>query len=116
MKTHGTEVFAVFNKRSSAFALYEGIGGEGFLPYQTYPKFRSREMDKKFITGLRKWFVDFQIDEGTRHTALIVIIFFFYRIWKNAYISLFKLIPSSFPSALDMIQILIQSFKLKHTL
>lgn len=68
MKTYGTEVFAVFNKRFSAFALYEGNAGEGFLPYQTYPKFRLREMDKKFITRLRKWFVDFQIDEGTLDT------------------------------------------------
>lgn len=65
MKTHGGEVYAIFNKKSSAFALYEGKGSECFLPYQTHPKFVQRDLDKKFITSLRKWFVDFQIDEGS---------------------------------------------------
>ncbi|KAK9996628.1 hypothetical protein SO802_021314 [Lithocarpus litseifolius] len=64
MKTHCGEVNAVFNKRFSSFALYEGNGGEDCLPYQVSSKFRPRDLDKTFIKGLRKWLVDFQLDEG----------------------------------------------------
>lgn len=65
MKTHEGEVYAVFNKKSSTYALYDGKGGECFLPYQTHPKFVWRDLDKKFITALRKWVVDFQMDKGS---------------------------------------------------
>lgn len=65
MKTHCGEVNAVFNKRFSSFALYEGNGGEDCLPYQVSSKFHPRDLDKTFIKGLRKWLVDFQLDEGT---------------------------------------------------
>ncbi|XP_050256593.1 protection of telomeres protein 1b-like isoform X2 [Quercus robur] len=39
-------------------------GGEDCLPYQVSSKFRPRDLDKTFIKGLRKWLVDFQLDEG----------------------------------------------------
>ncbi|XP_024023503.1 protection of telomeres protein 1b isoform X2 [Morus notabilis] len=71
MKTHGGEVYAVFNKRSSAFALYEGRDGEGFLPYQKYPKFQPGDLDKKFIMSLRKWVVDFQTVEDSKNFSLL---------------------------------------------
>ncbi|KAG2667643.1 hypothetical protein I3760_15G126100 [Carya illinoinensis] len=65
MKTHGWEVNAVFNKKFSSFALYGGKESENLRPYQVSSKFRPRELDKKFIEGLRKWFVNFQLDEGS---------------------------------------------------
>ncbi|KAM4114457.1 hypothetical protein ACJW30_04G069300 [Castanea mollissima] len=64
MKTHCGEVNAVFNKRFSSFALYEGNDVEDCFPYQVSSKFRPRDLDKTFIKGLRKWLVDFQLDEG----------------------------------------------------
>ena len=70
MKIHGRDVYAVFNKRSSAFALYDGKDGQSFLPYQAYPKFHPRDLDKKFIMSLRKWVIDFQIDEDPNGTPI----------------------------------------------
>ncbi|XP_063940249.1 protection of telomeres protein 1b isoform X2 [Daucus carota subsp. sativus] len=64
MKTHNSEVYALFNKRSASFALYEGKGGSKFVPYQVSSKFRGREQDKKFIAGLRQWLGDSQLDSG----------------------------------------------------
>uniref|UniRef100_A0A6N2KJQ7 Telomeric single stranded DNA binding POT1/Cdc13 domain-containing protein n=1 Tax=Salix viminalis TaxID=40686 RepID=A0A6N2KJQ7_SALVM len=63
MKTHNDGVYALFNKKFSSFALYEGKNGEDFLPYQC-SLFRPRDHDSKFIEGLRKWLVDFHVDEG----------------------------------------------------
>ncbi|KAF3437156.1 hypothetical protein FNV43_RR19909 [Rhamnella rubrinervis] len=65
------EVCAVYNKKFSSFALYDGKDGEAFLPYQVSPKFRPRDLDKAFITGLRKWLVSFQIDEGSDNFSLM---------------------------------------------
>ncbi|KAG9150868.1 hypothetical protein Leryth_002997 [Lithospermum erythrorhizon] len=58
MKTNGPEVYALFNKKFSSFALFEGKTGASFVPYQLSTKFTAREQDKKFITGLRKWMTD----------------------------------------------------------
>ncbi|KAI5679335.1 hypothetical protein M9H77_10285 [Catharanthus roseus] len=58
MKTHGSEAFAVFNKKYSSFALFEGKHGTSFVPYQASSNYDDREQDKKFIVGLRKWMVD----------------------------------------------------------
>jgi len=74
MKTHCGEVNAVFNKRFSSFALYEGKDGKDFLPFQVSSKFCPRDLDKKFIEGLRKWLVDFQLDEGIFKNKYIDII------------------------------------------
>ncbi|XP_059454142.1 protection of telomeres protein 1a-like isoform X1 [Corylus avellana] len=71
MKTHCGEVNVVFNKRFSSFALYEGKDGKDFLPYQVSSKFRPRDLDKKFIEGLRKWLVDFQLDEGLSNFSFL---------------------------------------------
>ena len=64
MKTHGQEVYALFNKKFSSFAIFEGKYDEDFSPYQVSSKFRPRDQDKKFIRGLRKWLTDSGIDKG----------------------------------------------------
>lgn len=69
MKTHNDGVYALFNKKFSSFALYEGKNGEDFLPYQC-SLFRPRDHDSKFIAGMRKWLVDFHVDEGTLESTL----------------------------------------------
>lgn len=70
MKPHCWEAHAVFNKRFSSFALYEGKESEDFHPYQVSSNFRPRDLDKKFIEGLRKWLVNFQLDEGILTSTL----------------------------------------------
>ncbi|KAG6584317.1 Protection of telomeres protein 1b, partial [Cucurbita argyrosperma subsp. sororia] len=64
MKIHQGEIYAVFNKKFSSFALYEGKDGSGFLPYDVSPKFRPRDLDKMFILSLRDWLVGFELDEA----------------------------------------------------
>ncbi|KAK4843424.1 hypothetical protein QYF36_007901 [Acer negundo] len=63
IKTHNGEAYALFNKKFSSFALYEGKNGEDLLPYQVSLRFRPREQDKKFVGGLRKWLSNFQLGE-----------------------------------------------------
>ncbi|CAI0400419.1 unnamed protein product [Linum tenue] len=64
IKPHNGEVNALFNKKFSTFALYEGQDGPGFNPYQSSARFRMGELDSNFIASLRKWLVDFHLDEG----------------------------------------------------
>ncbi|KGN64177.1 protection of telomeres protein 1a isoform X1 [Cucumis sativus] len=71
MKTHKGEIYAVFNKKFSSFALYEGKDGSGFLPYDASPKFRPRDLDEKFIQSLRDWLVDFELDEGSTNFSFV---------------------------------------------
>ncbi|EOY21313.1 hypothetical protein QUC31_007276 [Theobroma cacao] len=61
MKTHEGDVYAIFNKRFSSFALYEGKNGEGFHPYQVSLRFHAREQDEKLIADLRKWLADSKV-------------------------------------------------------
>lgn len=72
MKTHGSEVYALFNKKFSSFALFEGKHGTHFVPYQVSPRFHARGQDKKFIVGLRKWLVDYKLDSGIFMNTSIV--------------------------------------------
>ncbi|XP_060200012.1 protection of telomeres protein 1b-like isoform X2 [Lycium barbarum] len=58
MKVHESVVYAVFNKKFSSFALFDGKFSTSFLPYQCYLIYLAKEQDKKFILGLRKWLVD----------------------------------------------------------
>ncbi|XP_038894977.1 protection of telomeres protein 1b isoform X1 [Benincasa hispida] len=71
MKTHQGEIYAVFNKKFSSFALYEGKDGLDFLPYDVSPKFRCRDLDKKFISSLRDWLVGFELDEGSTNFSFL---------------------------------------------
>ncbi|GAV81092.1 Telo_bind domain-containing protein [Cephalotus follicularis] len=71
IKTHNGEVCVVYNKKFSSFALYKGKHGEDFLPYQISPRFCLREQDKKFIAGLRKWMLEFKLDEGSSNFFML---------------------------------------------
>ncbi|XP_023001782.1 protection of telomeres protein 1b-like isoform X1 [Cucurbita maxima] len=71
MKIHQGEIYAVFNKKFSSFALYEGKDGSGFLPYDVSPKFRPRDLDKMFILSLRDWLVGFELDEGSTSFSFV---------------------------------------------
>lgn len=66
MKTHGPDIYALFNKKFSSFAIFDGKNDSNILPYQCSSKYHAREQDKKFILGLMKWLVDHKIDTGTR--------------------------------------------------
>ncbi|KAK3028193.1 hypothetical protein RJ639_039476 [Escallonia herrerae] len=69
MKTHGSEVYALFNKKSSQFALFEGKHSTNFVPYQVSYKYRARDQDKKLILGLRKWLTEFQLNTGSNNSS-----------------------------------------------
>lgn len=71
MKTHGPDAYALFNKKFSSFALYEGKNSTSFTPYQCSAKFNAREQDNKFILGLRQWLAGEQIDAGASVTGLM---------------------------------------------
>ncbi|MCD7448090.1 hypothetical protein HAX54_038184 [Datura stramonium] len=64
MKTHGYDIYALFNKKFSSFAIFDGNNNSNFLPYQCSSIYHAREQDKKFILGLMKWLVDHKIDTG----------------------------------------------------
>lgn len=70
MKTHEGDVYAIFNKRFSSFALYEGKNGEGFHPYQVSLRFHAREQDEKLIADLRKWLADSKVIDGMLNCSL----------------------------------------------
>lgn len=71
MQIHGVDVYACFNKKFSAFALFEGKNSTSFTPYQCSAKFCANERDKKYILDLRKWLAGYQIDAGTSVESLI---------------------------------------------
>lgn len=71
MKTHNAEIYALFNKKFSAFALYEGKYGQSCNPYQTSSRFRHRDQDMTFVTGLRKWVEGFQLDTAFKESLLL---------------------------------------------
>lgn len=71
MKTHNTEIYALFNKKFSTFALYEGKYGQSCDPYQTSTRFRRRDQDMTFVAGLRKWVDSFQLDTALKESALL---------------------------------------------
>ncbi|XP_042511828.1 protection of telomeres protein 1b-like [Macadamia integrifolia] len=68
IKAHQGEVYALFNKKFSSFALFEGKSSGNFIPYQVSLKYHGREDDKKFLAGLRTWLLNFQLDPGMSKT------------------------------------------------
>lgn len=76
MKTHDGEVYALFNKKFSSFALYEGIDGKDFTQYQVSARFSSRELDKKFVADLRSWLLNFEVNIGIIYSQLLCMFFF----------------------------------------
>ncbi|GMH23370.1 hypothetical protein Nepgr_025213 [Nepenthes gracilis] len=69
IKVHHKEIYALFNKKFSSFALYEGKNGETFTPYQSSLRFHPGEQDKTHINGLRKWLDSFQLDTASRDSV-----------------------------------------------
>ncbi|KAK8604658.1 hypothetical protein V6N13_099590 [Hibiscus sabdariffa] len=61
MEIHEGEVYAVFNKKYSSFALYDGKDGENFHPYKVSLRFHAREHDEKIIAGLREWLASSEV-------------------------------------------------------
>ncbi|XP_058093874.1 protection of telomeres protein 1a-like isoform X2 [Magnolia sinica] len=70
MKIYDGVVYALFNKKFSTFALFEGKSGEGFKPYQVSSKIQITNHDKEYITQLRTWLVDYQLDAGVNSYLL----------------------------------------------
>ncbi|XP_021769760.1 protection of telomeres protein 1b-like isoform X3 [Chenopodium quinoa] len=71
MKTHNKETYALFNKKFSSFALYEGKHGENYNPYQISSMFWPRNQDTMFVDGLRKWVDNFQLDSVSEESVLL---------------------------------------------
>lgn len=71
MKTHNAETYALFNKKFSSFALYEGKYGQSYNPYQASLKFQPRDQDMMFVDGLRKWVDGFQLDTVSKESVLL---------------------------------------------
>uniref|UniRef100_A0A2P2M0D8 Protection of telomeres protein 1b-like n=1 Tax=Rhizophora mucronata TaxID=61149 RepID=A0A2P2M0D8_RHIMU len=65
MRCHHGEVNAVFDKRFSSFALYEGKDGKDLCPYRSSSRFHARDLDSNFVAELRKWLSHFQLNEGS---------------------------------------------------
>ncbi|CAN7069354.1 unnamed protein product [Brassica rapa subsp. trilocularis] len=59
------KITALCNETSSSFALFNGKHGEGFVPYQSSPKFRVREQDKSFLSNLREWMITYKFEDGS---------------------------------------------------
>ncbi|XP_048598532.1 protection of telomeres protein 1b-like isoform X3 [Brassica napus] len=59
------KITALCNETSSSFALFNGEHGEGFVPYQSSPKFRIREQDKSFLSNLREWMITYKFEDGS---------------------------------------------------
>ncbi|WZZ23007.1 protection of telomeres protein 1b isoform X3 [Brassica rapa] len=59
------KITALCNETSSSFALFNGKHGEGFVPYQSSPKFRIREQDKSFLSSLREWMITYKFEDGS---------------------------------------------------
>ncbi|KAG8388038.1 hypothetical protein BUALT_Bualt02G0083600 [Buddleja alternifolia] len=71
VKTRGSEVYALYNKKFSSFALFEGRDySKEFAPYQNSLRFQAREHDKKFIMGLRKWLGHHKIEGLSQSLSL----------------------------------------------
>ncbi|XP_059640034.1 protection of telomeres protein 1b-like isoform X2 [Cornus florida] len=69
INTYSGEVYALFNRRFSSFALFEGMHSTNLVPYQVSSNFCPREHDKKFIMGLRKWLVvDYPLEIGSNES------------------------------------------------
>ncbi|CAO2833317.1 unnamed protein product [Amaranthus hypochondriacus] len=71
MKTHNLETYALFNKKFSSFALYEGKYGVSHNPYQVSSNFRPRSQDMMFVDGLRKWVNNFQLETVSKQSILL---------------------------------------------
>ncbi|XP_010271002.1 PREDICTED: protection of telomeres protein 1a-like isoform X2 [Nelumbo nucifera] len=65
MKVCDGEVFAVFNKMFSSFALFQGKASNNLNPYQVSSRFCHEYQDDMLISHLRAWLLNFQLDAGS---------------------------------------------------
>ncbi|KAK9289118.1 hypothetical protein L1049_017591 [Liquidambar formosana] len=65
IKNHDGELYALFNKKASSFALLDGKFSVGIYPYQDSTGCSSLDFDKPLITDLRKWRLSSQFHPGT---------------------------------------------------
>ncbi|KAI9091323.1 hypothetical protein K1719_028134 [Acacia pycnantha] len=63
IRKYGEEINAVFHKKISSFALYNGKDDDHFVPYQVSSKFQPRVTDITLIDMLRKWLISFKLIE-----------------------------------------------------
>ncbi|XP_042513066.1 protection of telomeres protein 1b-like isoform X2 [Macadamia integrifolia] len=63
MTVYDREVSAVFNKKYSSFALFEGKSGD-ITPYQASSTFCLRNPNDLFLTRMRMWLLNYQPDGG----------------------------------------------------
>ncbi|OVA01584.1 Telomeric single stranded DNA binding POT1/Cdc13 [Macleaya cordata] len=71
MKSHRGVVNAIYNKKLSSYALFEGKSSKHFIPYQASSNFCLTDHDKKFMTLLRTWMLNFQLDSGLNESLLL---------------------------------------------
>ncbi|KAL8153145.1 hypothetical protein V2J09_010905 [Rumex salicifolius] len=71
IRAYNKELVAIFSKRYSAFALYEGKYGQSFTPYQAYSNFHAREQGKIFVAELRKWMDSVQLNLVSKESTLL---------------------------------------------
>ncbi|KAL2944538.1 Protection of telomeres protein 1b [Bienertia sinuspersici] len=71
MKCHNQEAYALYDKRFSTFALYEGKYSESCSPYQFSSKFQPRNQDMELVVRLRKWADSFQLDTVSKESVLL---------------------------------------------
>ncbi|KAF6168950.1 hypothetical protein GIB67_038447 [Kingdonia uniflora] len=72
MKAHRGEVNALFNKKLSSFALFEGKSSVSYWPYQASSNFRIRDPYKESLTSLRTWLLNFQLDSGINKAIMLL--------------------------------------------
>ncbi|CAI9113683.1 OLC1v1014332C1 [Oldenlandia corymbosa var. corymbosa] len=66
IKTHGSEVYGVYHKKFSSFALFEGKHGSSLKPYQFSSTYRAREEDEIILMELQKWLLAHPSETGSR--------------------------------------------------
>ncbi|KNA16321.1 hypothetical protein SOVF_090050 isoform A [Spinacia oleracea] len=71
MKIHKMETYALYNKKFSSFALYEGKYGGSCNPYKISSKFQPRNQDMTYVVSLRKWVESFQLDTVSNNSVLL---------------------------------------------
>ncbi|KAL8160688.1 hypothetical protein V2J09_002225 [Rumex salicifolius] len=62
IKAFNGKVNAVFNKRTSAFAIYEGKYAQKVAPYHCSPNYHTHEEDKQVVDALWNWLNNAQFD------------------------------------------------------
>ncbi|CAN8298382.1 unnamed protein product [Cochlearia groenlandica] len=60
------KITAICNEASlSSFGIFDVKHGDGFVPYQSSPKFHMREDDKRFVSSLREWMLTYKFEDGS---------------------------------------------------